>query len=207
MADPTLADMLLDKASGARRAVRDYGPKGSAAMAERGPFMRDLMPKPAADFAAGALTYGPMALRAPANAAMVVPRGMNPRAFNEADHIGGGPPINGLRPSVANSEILAQIGGRRMQSGETLMDKFDPTFIAARSGGPLFRGIHESANANAPRTSEFTNPAAGRLSQVIDNGGKPPTVELTTPPDLVQRYINALEGRRPRPNLTLVPKD
>lgn len=43
---------------------RSYGPAGSVAMQERGPWMRDALPKDAADFAANALTYGPMGLAA-----------------------------------------------------------------------------------------------------------------------------------------------
>ncbi len=50
----------------------------------------------------------------------------------------------------------------------------------------------DPANFNGPRQSEFADPVGGRFNQAMDNGGKPPTVDLPTDPVLVQRYLDAL---------------
>lgn len=175
-----------------------------------------LLGKPTADVLATMMKYGPMAIRAPANAAMVVPRGMDPKAGRVPypDHIGATP----------SSETLARFGGAtrdpfnaEVMSGEVpYWAKQQP----ANGNGPLDNlmlrqlglapdelltaGAKHHPELDAPG-SYFTNPAGGRMQQALENDGTPPRFKLETSPDMVQRYLDALQ-KTPRqpPKLSVI---
>lgn len=84
---PSLAEMLLS-----------YGPLGSHAMAQRGPWMREYMPESLANFLAGALHYAPLGFAAARGAALPSPIRTKPNgewptqaAIRMGDEIVAGP--------------------------------------------------------------------------------------------------------------------
>ena len=117
-----------------------YAPRGSAAMAERGPWMRDKMPASLADFLASALTYAPMALPASRGGA-----GMGRDAMmayrldrNQPMQALGGGEFGPLDPGVAGgprrSQALSQID--RMFATDTLRKALEPHPANVRTVDP-----------------------------------------------------------------------